>query len=254
MNLKKIKKIAFAFSPVLVLIILGLTISRLSIFSVKKINCQLHKYPCPLNYEPVIVGFYHQNIFILKQQQIINSFMAFDTQLAAVKVVKKLPSQINITLTRRQPIAQLVPFLNLEFVGLDSSASATLSGEMTNQLFQLDKSGEIFMVDHQISALFPLVAVPEGFNFQQKLSPVTQQISYLIQSLQEHYVGFNLLAWLHQSLAVIKTSGGSYAIINPSQTINSQIASLQYILSSFKIGESLPKKIDLRFDKPVLTF
>jgi len=98
------------------------------------------------------------------------------------------------------------------------------------------------------------VAVPETFNFELKISPATQQISQVILSLREHYVSFNLLAWLNQSLAVIKTSLGSYAIINPSQSIKPQIASLQFILSGFKIGESLPKKIDLRFDKPVLTF
>ncbi|KKS80096.1 MAG: hypothetical protein UV54_C0016G0011 [Candidatus Beckwithbacteria bacterium GW2011_GWA2_43_10] len=125
---------------------------------------------------------------------------------------------------------------------------------MTNQFFQLDKSGEIFVAGHQPASLFPLVAVPETFNFELKVSPASQQISQLIQSLQEHYVNFNSLAWLNQSLAVVKTTLGSYAIINPSQSINSQIASLQFILSGFKIGESLPKKIDLRFDKPVLTF
>lgn len=247
-------KILKCLLPAIILIILSITLSRLSAFSLKKITCQLDQYPCPLNYEPALVNFYQKNIFNLKKQQVISSLTAFDADLAEVAVVKKLPNQLLITLKKRQPIAQLVPFLNLEFIGLESSASATISGEMTNQLFQLDQSGEIFMTNHQSTSLFPLVAVPETFNFDLKISPATQQISQLIQSLREHYVSFNLLAWLNQSLAVIKTSLGSYALINPSQSIKPQIASLQFILSGFKIGESLPKKIDLRFDKPVLTF
>ncbi len=254
MNLKSIKKVSLAFFPAFFLVISILILSRLSIFSLKKITCQLDQYPCPLNYEPALVNFYQKNIFILKKQQVVSTLTAFDTDLAEVEVIKKLPNQLLITLKKRQPIAQLAPFLNLEFIGLESTASATISGEMTNQFFQLDRSGEIFMTNHQPTSLFPLVAVPETFNFELKSSPATRQISQLIQSLQEHYVSFNLLAWLNQSLAVVKTSLGSYAIINPSQSINPQIASLQFILSGFKIGESLPKKIDLRFDKPVLTF
>lgn len=254
MNLKSIKKVSLAFFPALFLVISIVILSRLSIFSLKKITCQLDQYPCPLNYEPALVNFYLKNIFLLKKHQVVSTLTAFDADLAEVEVVKKLPNQLLITLKKRRPIAQLAPFLNLDFTGLDSTASATISGEMTNQFFQLDKSGEIFMTNHQPTSLFPLVAVPETFNFELKSSPATRQISQLIQSLQEHYVSFNLLAWLNQSLAVVKTSLGSYAIINPSQSINPQIASLQFVLSGFKIGESLPKKIDLRFDKPVLTF
>jgi len=254
MNLKSIKKVSLAFLPPLVLVILSLTLNRLSVFSLKKITCQLDQYPCPLNYEPALVNFYQRNIFTLKKQQVVSTLMAFDVDLAEVQVVKKLPNQLLITLKKRRPIAQLAPFLNLEFIGLDSTASATISGEITNQFFQLDQSGEIFISGRQPTSLFPLVAVPETFNLTLKSSPATQQISQVILSLQEHYVSFNLLAWLNQSLAVVKTSLGSYAIINPSQSIKPQIASLQFILSGIKIGESLPKKIDLRFDKPVLTF
>lgn len=254
MNLKRLKKVSLAFLPLLVLMILSFTISRLSVFSLKKITCQLDRYPCSLNYEPVLVNFYRQNIFTLKKQSVIGRLTAFDADLAEVEVVKKLPNQLFINLKKRRPIAQVAPFLNLEFIGLDNSASATISGEMTNQLFQLDQSGEIFIAGHEPTALFPLVAVPEDFNFELKSSPVTQQISQLIQSLQEHYVNFNLLVWLNQGVAVVKTTQGSYAIINPSRSIKPQIASLQFILSGIKIGESLPKKIDLRFDKPVLTF
>ena len=254
MNLKIVKKISLAFFPAFFLVISSVIVSRLTIFSLKKITCELDQYPCPLNFEPALVNFSQRNIFTLKKQQVVSALTAFDADLAEVKVVKKLPNKLLITLKKRQPIAQLVPFLNLDFIGLDSTASATISGVMTNQFFQLDKSGEIFVAGHQPASLFPLVAVPETFNFELKVSPASQQISQLIQSLQEHYVNFNSLAWLNQSLAVVKTTLGSYAIINPSQSINSQIASLQFILSGFKIGESLPKKIDLRFDKPVLTF
>ena len=254
MNLKIVKKVSLAFLPPLVLIILSLTLSRLSVFSLKKIACQLDQFPCPLNYEPALINFYHQNIFTIKKQSVVSTITAFDADLAEVEVVKKLPDQLLINLKKRRMIAQLAPFLNLDFIGLDSTASATISGEMTNQFFQLDKFGEIFMSGRQPTSLFPLVAVPVTFNFELKVTPATKQISQLILSLQEHYVNFNLLAWLNQSLAVVKTSQGSYAIINPSQSIKPQIASLQFILSGIKIGESLPKKIDLRFDKPVLTF
>lgn len=45
MKLTNIKKVLLAFLPPLVLVILSLSLSRLSLFSLKKITCQLDQYP-----------------------------------------------------------------------------------------------------------------------------------------------------------------------------------------------------------------
>ncbi|MFH0943053.1 MAG: hypothetical protein V1810_02650 [Candidatus Beckwithbacteria bacterium] len=250
----KFKSLLFIFFPVIILIGLTITLNQLAFFSIKKISCQIDQYPCSLAFEPTLVNFYQQNIFKLKSAKATQILLAFDPNLTDIQVTKKLPNQISITAKRRQPMAQLVPYLNLEFTGLDSSASATLSGVITNQVFQLDQSGEFFMTKQYQPNLYPTVAVPESFNFDQNPSLATKNLSDLIKSLQEHYVSFNLLAWLNQSVGIVKTNQGPYAIIDLTGSLNSQVASLQYILSGYKIGESLPVKIDLRFDKPVLTF
>lgn len=248
------KRWLLTFLPAIILIGLSLTLSKLEFFSIKKITCQVDNYPCSLAFEPILINFYRQNIFKLKASKVTQTLLAFDPNLTNILVSKKLPSQLSISASRRQPIAQLVPYINLEFTALDSSASATISGHLTNQAFQLDKSGEFFPASQHQPNLYPTVALPESFNFDQNPSLATKIISQLITSLLEHYVSFNLLAWMNQSVAVVKTNQGPYAIIDLAGPLNSQVASLQYILSGFKIGEGLPEKIDLRFEKPVLTF
>ncbi|KKS80097.1 MAG: hypothetical protein UV54_C0016G0012 [Candidatus Beckwithbacteria bacterium GW2011_GWA2_43_10] len=56
MNLKIVKKISLAFFPAFFLVISSVIVSRLTIFSLKKITCELDQYPCPLNFEPALVN------------------------------------------------------------------------------------------------------------------------------------------------------------------------------------------------------
>lgn len=48
-------------------------------------------------------------------------------------------------------------------------------------------------------------------------------------------------------------SGGTKVLLN-TETIAQQVSSLQLMLTRFKIEGRIPKKIDLRFDKPIVVF
>lgn len=49
-------------------------------------------------------------------------------------------------------------------------------------------------------------------------------------------------------------SGNLLVLFSKEKEYSNQVASLQFILSRSKIEGKIPQKIDLRFDKPVLTY
>ena len=75
-----------------------------------------------------------------------------------------------------------------------------------------------------------------------------------IIALNEYFISSQKIIWLPPSIIEMQTAKGPYVVINLEKDISASIASLQYILSGFKIDEVLPVKIDLRFDKPILSY
>ena len=262
MTAKKIKRRFKRFSlrflwpllPAAVLIGLAVLLSRSQVFNLKKITCRLDNHLCPLEFEPILVNLHGQNIFRLNQSTIISQLQDFDATLADIDINKRLPNSLTISMKRRLPVAQIVSVIDLQFQGLTSTESATLSGQLKNEFFHLDKNGEIFSVSNQKNPQLFTILVPDSLNLNLGQNQLTQTLANLVNALKAYYVSLDSLAWIKEKVVVIKTTAGAYAIFDLSKSINPQVASLQYILSNIKIGEELPTKIDLRFDKPVLTY
>jgi len=239
--------------PTLILIGLGIFLAQFKVFNLKKIDCFINDNPCSLKFEPLLVNLYQQNIFKLNKKNLISQLQYFDPTLTEIQVTKKLPHHLIINMTRRLPIAQLALSDNLDFIGLNSSQSATLSGQIKDKLFKLDKTGEVFDTINQPQPDLPLVQLNINQNLQLGKTDLSCQIAALINQLNSYFVSFNLLA-VFDSFFVIKTALGPYAVISSQKAFNSQVASLQYVLTNIKIDQSLPAKIDLRFDKPILSY
>jgi len=259
---KKIKRRFKRFSlrflwpllPAGLLLLLAIFLSRSQLFTLQKITCQLDNHPCSLEFEPLLVSLHGQNIFKLNQSTVAKTFQQFDSTLSEIHLSKRLPSSLIISMRRRLPVAQISPTLDLEFQGLTSTQSASLSGQLKDQFFHLDKTGDIFLITDQPDPQLPSIMLPDGQTLDIGKTDFTQTLANLVNALNAYYVSFDSLAWLKDTLIIIKTTAGSYAVLDSTKTLNSQVASLQYILSSIKIGENLPAKIDLRFDKPVITY
>ena len=255
---RRFKKISIKFLwpifPALVLIGLVILLSKLQTFNIQKVTCQLDDHPCSLEFESVLISFYNQNIFKLNRSQVVGKLTQFDSTLSDIKLKKQLPSTLNIFMQRRLAIAQLIPVENLQFEGLNSSQSATLSGQILDQFFRLDKTGEIYQKVNQKNPQLPEVLVSTSFPLSLAKIDLTEKLAKLITSLNLNYVKYSRLAWLSSNQIIIHTSLGPYAVLDSTQNLDSAVASLQYILTNIKIDSKLPNKVDLRFDKPVLSF
>jgi hypothetical protein len=259
---KKIKRRLNRFSfkylwpllPALVLIIVVILLSRLKVFSLKKITCTIDSHPCSLRFEPILVNLYQQNIFKLDKKTLVNQLKSFDSTLTGISVAKKLPDSINLNLSRRTAIAQVIPSFDLQFEALDSSASASISATLSKEFFKLDQNGELFSSSQKLEPQLQKIIVSSSHSLVLGQSTVSKFLASLLLTLKAHYVNIDTIALLPSNQVIIKTQLGPYAILNSDQPLNSTVASLQYVLTNIKIDLNLPSKIDLRFDKPVLTY
>ena len=261
MTRKKIKRKTHRFYrhlwpllPAILLIVAVILLSKLQIFNISKVHCTLDNHPCSLEFESTLISFYDQNIFNLSKKRVTNQLTLFDSTLADITISKKLPSTLDIQMKRRLPIAQIVLVDNLEFESLNSTQSATISGTLLDDLFNLDKSGQVYEKQTARSSSLPIIMLSSSFKTPDNNQDINQKMADLIYTLNSHYVKFVNISWLETNQIIIKTYLGPYAIIDSSKNFENKVASLQYILTNIKISEELPTKIDLRFDKPILTY
>ncbi|MDP3888836.1 MAG: hypothetical protein Q8Q24_02215 [bacterium] len=74
----------------------------------------------------------------------------------------------------------------------------------------------------------------------------------LAQKLEEYGIAAKNLQVLGDSITA--TISGATTYFNQKEDILKQVVSLQYIISRAKIEGKIPKVIDLRFDKPIVSF
>jgi hypothetical protein len=259
---KKIKRRLNHFSfkylwplfPAIILIALVIFLSKLKIFNLRKITCNLDSHPCSLEFEPILVNLYQQNIFKLDKKTLVNQLTQFDSTLTNISITKKLPDSVDININRRTAIAQVIQAFDLQFEALNSTASATISANLLTEVYKLDRHGELFSVSTQLEPQLQKIIVASSHQLTQGKSTTSKLLANLLLTLKDHYVNTETIALLSSNQIVIRTQLGPYAILNSDQPLNSTVASLQYVLTNIKIDLKLPSKIDLRFDKPILTY
>jgi hypothetical protein len=72
--------------------------------------------------------------------------------------------------------------------------------------------------------------------------------------LQEKKVDYKVVSKLQDGSCIIKLTDGSIVIISSLKDINKEISSLQFILKRLTMEGKEFTKLDLRFEKPVITF
>jgi len=255
---RRLNKISLKFLwpllPAILLIGLTVLLGRLQAFNLKKISCHLDNHQCSLEFESFLVGLVNQNIFKLKKSQVSNQLLEIDHNLSDIKIKKTLPNSLSIDMKKRIAVAKIIAVEDLEFIGLTSTQSATIAGTINDKYFYLDKSGEIYERKVFLDEKLPIVLLKESENLKLGVSDIGLFFSNLISTFNAHYVNFEKLAKVSKNIIIIKTSLGPYSIFDQNKSIVLQAATLQFVLSNIKIEEAMPIKIDLRFDKPILTY
>lgn len=72
--------------------------------------------------------------------------------------------------------------------------------------------------------------------------------------LHENKIEYTSFSTQKDLTYLLKLKGGGEVILNPSRDIDEQLSSLQLILSQLKIEGKTLKRLDFRFDAPIITF
>lgn len=225
---------------VLILILSGvyLASNQASLFKIRVIDCQLNHYLCPLSLEPVLLNFIGRNIFSFNADSVIRQLTAFDPTLSEIKVNKRLPNRLQLDLMRRLPLAVI----------------KSIRQENQEKVFYLDKTGFVYTPSLPLNQPLSEVWWPAELNLVEGESALSLDLAKLINTLDAYYVNFVRLTRLLEPVYLVKTTAGPEVVIPAQEEFAARVASLQFILTNLKMGEPVPIKIDLRFDKPILTY
>ena len=236
------RKFSFLTIKKIVYIILFCAISGFIIFifasgffNVKFIICQKDEFLCSNEEENLFSSAIGENIFFVNSKKLIDSAKLNNIGLSAIQINKKIPNKIYVNLKSRKAIALLTD-------GSDN--------------YLIDKDYFIFAKSGDNAYNLPIIGLQANSSFVVGTfaDEKAKKAIHLAKVLKTFFIPFSKIISENNGSLVMQ-GGGFQAIFSDKKDFETQVISLQLILRSSKMkesGQSRLKKIDLRFDKPVL--
>ncbi len=205
-------------------------------FKINQVICFDNQHPCQADLWFKVNGLVlGKNLVLLsplETEQLIKDELPGINQ---VKIEKKLPDKLIVHLTKRKPIAVV---------------------EADNDYYQVDYQGIILDKLDQPTNL-PLIASGEfsvtADNYQLESPLILSSLDFLYQLLTKDIEARRVEITSSRELTVTLKIGPKI-LISLDKDLKKQVDSLQLILERAKIEGKQIELIDLRFDKPVITY
>ncbi len=232
------------------------------ILKVKNINVTMQNVGCTNELQiKSASGLLDQNILLLNLSSAKDKIKSF-LCIRSVNLSKQLPNTINIEVSGRQAVAELVnisgqdgrPLDGTESAVLSSEILATKSGEIASSSgFAVDAEGVIFAKDVNLN--IPKIyyhgsGLMVGRNLEEDLVVNSLKILDGVKKLGIEPKD----AKIYSSALLVETLGSPKLIFALKNDLNIQLASLQLILQEAKINNRTMEFVDLRYDKPVVKY
>lgn len=202
------------------------------------------------------------NLINIQEKNLANEIEKIDPSVKNISIKKIFPNTIKINVSQNIPIAQIIidQALVTELayqLTLDASSSAQATNSQVSKgnfpqpiKFFIDAQGD--KIEEKINVNPPTII---GSSEKEILTnDKIASISELIKELQEINFPLQEIYVLKNRIFVIKYNVGTYILMASDQSLKNQVRSLQQIVERFTIEGIKPKKIDLRFNKPVVVF
>lgn len=169
----------------------------------------------------------NQNIFLIDESH-VQTTLKKNPLVKDLTFSKSLPNSITVTVTFRDP---------------------TFSWQGKNGVFLVDDSGFVFQSGP--GAGLPTVISQNKLILGQSLpSNLISRVSQVLKGTQPYFVSINT----QPTAYLVALTGGTTATFDPTADLDLQSQALQLILAKAKIDGKLPRTVDLRFPKPVVTY
>ncbi len=204
-------------------------------FKIKSIVCEINKLPCDEKTKVIFNQTLGQNIFLFKGHHFSDEVLRNNQEFKQISFKKKLPETLLINLISREPFAVVEDNEGNKVVvddaGVVLESNLVKSNLPTLWLYSLPFSNDELSVNQQLST---------GLE--------------LIRLLKNSYLNFEQIKYSSEINISIFLFDQMIATLSAQKDLNSQVDSLQYILHHSRMKDKEIRTIDLRFQKPVVTF
>ena len=169
----------------------------------------------------------NQNLFLLDEAKIRHEVLT-NPQIKQVTFEKSLPNSLTVTVNYRDP---------------------AFSWQGSNATFLVDDSGFVFQLGS--ASGLPQVVSSDNLEIGKKMNPDTlSKVLAIIKGTNSAATSISIQASTYQATL----TGGTTVTFDPTGDLTAQSQALQLIIAKAKIDGKLPRSVDLRFPKPVVTF
>jgi len=201
----------------------------------KKVECYTQYGPCPSYLAEGLDSFLATPLLRPLPSARAKAVLSAYPQIRSVALFRRLPSTLVVSVDLRRPIGQVL--------GTKSERS---------QFALVDESGIVFSQSTGSLAL-PLLTIPSPVELNTRLATTQVAAVQALHRLSLLGIGIPTGTIVNTDL-LVEMQNGLHIVINLNRPIPQWYSSLQVILDRSKISSKFPKKIDMRFTNPVLTY
>ena len=173
-----------------------------------------------------------QNLFFISQRKLEDTLKSQYTCIGTLEVKKIFPSELQVNITAKEPVVKIE----------GTSLMITDDGQVVEGILAKDKP--IFFLPSEVKVVLG-----------QKISQ--QAIIFAVGAtsklLKSDFLPVNIRITGKDDVAIYNQQG-QLAIFSSKKDKEEQVDSLQQVISKAKIESAKIAKIDLRFDKPVISY
>jgi len=210
---------------------------RSDFWTVKKINCRLDNQDCPADLWNKLAAFSLQkNLLFFPSENLEKEIKQSFPQTGELKIKKIIFDTLSFELHSKKPVAALsVESPGSLFYWLDEEGIVLAKTDKNNDL-------PLILIKND-----PVLEVGQIFQHGGN-----QALMSLVIGLKMHLVESKTLRLVSPREIEVWLTDETLILFNSEKDMENQLDSLQLILSRAKIEGKTIKKIDLRFDKPVI--
>lgn len=225
---------------IILFIIAGILFLKSDFWRVKKVTCQLNSHDCPAELKAALLRLFQtENLLFLSSAKAIEKINKSQLTVTGIKIQRRFPDELVFRLEQRKP-----------------QVAITAEGSQGGEYYLVDQEG-VLVEKTNNAPDFPLLFLKElpdlavGNKFEEGVAKDT--ITILVD-LQWRLLKPRLAKIVSEREIEVWLEDDVQVLFSAKKDLKIQLDSLQLIFSRAKIeGEKL-KRIDLRFDKPVLTY
>lgn len=225
---------------------------------IKKIDCQEEGLKCLPETEEKLKNLVEgKSFFLLSSAKVKEEFLKENPFKKEVEIKKIFPQKIKFQIRKRKPIAGIARELEIDSGESSSSGKIKPEFEIEKEIFLIDENG--FLLEKTDKTDLPLILIDSSKDFDLEAGKLidNEGVIKALEILNKLRFGLIEVKVVRLELPgkmEVWLKNGVMAVFSLTKETDIQVDSLQFIVSRAKIiGETI-KKIDLRFEKPVISY